>query len=77
MTDEEIRDEIASIPPLLGVTEVSRLIGWDRRKVSVYYERGKFPPAATVVGKRPFWSKNQIEQWLVLKNEEKAVEIKK
>lgn len=66
MNEEQIMEEVSALPELLGTTEVGLLIGWDRRKVSVYLERGKLPKPATHVGKRPFWTKNQILQWLSL-----------
>ena len=49
---------------LMGITEVGAYIGWDRRKTSVYYGRGKLPePYALIGGKRPVWTKKQIEWW--------------
>lgn len=50
---------------LLGVTQVGKRIGWTRQKVSVYVARGKLPePYATVEGKRPLWTKEQIDAWV-------------
>jgi hypothetical protein len=76
MSDDQINAEIGALPELLGTTEVGLLIGWDRRKVSVYLERGKLPKPATHVGKRPFWTKNQILQWLSLHGSTAPQEIK-
>jgi len=56
---------------LLGLKEAGELIGWDIRKMSVYYSRGKLPvPYALVGGRRPAWKKEQIENWLIQQQEE-------
>ena len=50
---------------LLGTKEVGDILGWSRQKVSVYYSRGKLPePYATIGGKRPVWTREQIEKWM-------------
>jgi len=38
---------------LVGVYEAARILGWDRRKVSVYYRRGKLPPPEAVLASVP------------------------
>ena len=54
---------------LLGTKEVGDLLGWSRQKVSVYYSRGKLPePFALIGGKRPVWTREQIEEWAGRKN---------
>lgn len=52
------------IPPLYGVTEFAKLIGWSRQKTHVYLSRGKLPEPATYAGgKRPLWTYKQIKEW--------------
>ena len=49
---------------LLGTKEVGDILGWSRQKVSVYVKRGKLPePYALIGGKRPVWTREQIEKW--------------
>ena len=49
---------------LCGTTEVGDLVGWSRQKVNIYYARGKLPKPYTLVGgKRPVWTREQIEKW--------------
>ena len=53
---------------LYGLTKFARELGInvDRRKLSVYYHRGKLPKPvafAGVNGRRPLWSKDQIKQY--------------
>lgn len=63
-TQMEIDKEIKRIPELMGTIEIARKIGWVRAKVSVYHERKKLPEPATHIGKRPFWTKSQIDNWI-------------
>lgn len=50
---------------LYGLTEFSACLGegWDRRKASVYYKRGKLPEPFAMAGDRPFWTKEQVEEF--------------
>ena len=52
------------IPPLYGISDFAKKIGWSRQKASVYYSRNKLPEPATYAGgKRPFWTLKQIKEW--------------
>ena len=59
---------------LLGLKEISELVGWPVNKGSVYYNRGKMPePFALVGGRRPVWLKEVAEEWARgVKNEEEV-----
>jgi predicted DNA-binding transcriptional regulator AlpA len=50
---------------LLGVSEVSELLGWDRRKLSTYIKRGKFPTPIHRVEATPLWKRSQIEEYML------------
>ncbi|MFW5988276.1 MAG: hypothetical protein ACOCQA_02420 [bacterium] len=43
-------DAEVDIPPLYGVTEFAKMIGWSRQKTHVYLSRGKLPKPATYAG---------------------------
>ena len=58
------------IPPLLGVTDVARELGWGKARVSEYRSRGKFPEPATQIGGRPVWTKKQVDRFKKEKKEE-------
>lgn len=63
MTDhnEKINTDL---PPLYGITDFAKLIGWSRQKAHVYYKRGKLPEPATYAGEtRPLWTIEQIKHW--------------
>lgn len=51
------------IPPLYGATEFADEIGWKLGKISVYDNRGKLPVPALKIGKRSFWTKEQVDRF--------------
>lgn len=46
---------------LVGVKEVSEILGWDQRKVSVYLGRGKLPKPVAHLAAGPVWQRQDIE----------------
>ena len=46
---------------LVGVAEVAELLGWDRRRVSVYHARGLLPAPLAVLRSGPVWHRQDIE----------------
>ncbi|MBE3589870.1 MAG: hypothetical protein IMW98_03470 [Firmicutes bacterium] len=46
---------------LVGVREAAGILGWDRRKVSVYVARGKLPPPVARLRSGPVWDRQVIE----------------
>ena len=51
------------LPPLYGLSDFAKEIGWSRQKLRVYYERNKLPEPATSAGTRPLWTIEQIEEY--------------
>ena len=54
---------------LVGVTEAAAVLGWDRRKLSVYHSRGLLPKPVARLAAGPVWCLDtilayQIEQVL-------------
>ena len=49
---------------LLGIQDIARLFGWSRQRAWNYYKREQMPEPYTLVGgKRPVWTREQIEAW--------------
>ncbi|HHW09732.1 MAG TPA: helix-turn-helix transcriptional regulator [Firmicutes bacterium] len=46
---------------LVGVKEAGEILGWDRRKISVYYSRGKLPAPVAHLAAGPIWHRQDIE----------------
>ena len=50
-------------PALVGVSEAAEILGWDRRRVITYVDRGSFPePIAALAGGR-VWRREDIEAY--------------
>lgn len=48
-------------PQLVGVAEAAAILGWDRRRVITYVDRGRFPePLARLAGGR-VWRRSDVE----------------
>ena len=52
---------------LVGVSEVGKILGWDRRKVSTYHLRGVLPKPLVDLSSGPIWSRKQIEYYKAYK----------
>jgi hypothetical protein len=52
---------VEEIPDLVGVSEAATILGWDRRRVITYVDRGAFPaPIATLASGR-VWRRDDVE----------------
>jgi len=51
------------IPPLYGLAEAADMLGWDKRKLSVYVARGAFPEPAKRLASGPLWTYRQIQDY--------------
>lgn len=49
-----------TIPPLVGVQEVGKILGWGKAKVSEYLKRGKLPEPVQRLASGPVWRKSDI-----------------
>jgi hypothetical protein len=50
-------------PRLVGVAEAAEILGWDKRRVITYVDRGRFPePLARLAGGR-VWRREDVEAW--------------
>lgn len=48
------------VPDLVGVTEAARLLGWDRRRVATYVERGSFPEPVAELASGRVWRAEDV-----------------
>ena len=61
---------------LLGIQEVAALMGVSRQRVWKRQKDGTLPkPYALVGGKRPVWTREQIEEWFVYENNLKKLKL--
>lgn len=52
---------IEVVPELLGVAEAARLLGWDRRRVITYVDRGAFPDPVAHLASGRVWRRADVE----------------
>ena len=57
--DETLTVEI--IPTLAGVAEAAEIMGWDKRRVVTYIDRGSFPEPLTSLAMGRVWLREDVE----------------
>ena len=50
-------------PRLAGVAEAAQIIGWDKRRVITYIDRGRFPEPLQSLASGRVWSREAIEDF--------------
>jgi hypothetical protein len=48
-------------PALVGVSEAAAMLGWDRRRVITYVDRGSFPPPIAALASGRVWRRDDVE----------------
>lgn len=48
-------------PDLVGVSEAAAILGWDRRRVATYAERGSFPEPLARLSSGRVWRRDDVE----------------
>jgi hypothetical protein len=63
VTGEDAQLTIELVPDLVGVSEAAEIMGWDKRRVVTYIDRGHFPePIAALAGGR-VWLREDVESY--------------
>jgi hypothetical protein len=61
LAGDDVALVVQETPDLVGVSEAAAILGWDRRRVATYVERGAFPrPLATLASGR-VWRRDDVE----------------
>jgi hypothetical protein len=61
LTDPEAVLVVLETPPLVGVSEAARILGWDRRRVATYVARGAFPEPLARLASGRVWRRDDVE----------------
>jgi hypothetical protein len=60
---DDVTLTVEIVPPLAGVAEAAEIMGWDKRRVITYIDRGHFPePLASLAGGR-VWLREDVEAY--------------
>lgn len=49
------------VPVLAGVAEAAEVMGWDKRRVVTYIDRGRFPPPVQSLASGRVWLRADVE----------------
>jgi hypothetical protein len=59
-------------PALVGVTEAAAVLGWDRRRVITYVDRGSFPEPIAHLASGRVWRREDVEAFARSRGEPRA-----
>ena len=63
LTGDDVALTVEVLPPLAGIAEAAEIMGWDKRRVVTYIDRGHFPePIAWLAGGR-VWLREDVEAY--------------
>jgi hypothetical protein len=75
LRDEAGEDAVLTVevePALVGVAEAAAILGWDKRRIVTYADRGSFPePVAALAGGR-VWRREDVEAFARAFNRRRA-----
>jgi hypothetical protein len=54
---------IEVVPRLAGVAEAAQVMGWDKRRVVTYIDRGRFPEPVQALASGRVWVRSDVEQY--------------
>lgn len=60
------------IPPLAGVAEAAAILGWDKRRVITYLDRGAFPQPLIALASGRIWLREDVESFARAWHEKQA-----
>jgi hypothetical protein len=63
VTGEDVDLLIEVIPSVVGVAEAAEIMGWDKRRVITYIDRGSFPEPITTLASGRIWIREDVEDY--------------
>ena len=60
-TGDDVDLTIEVIPQIVGVAEAAEIMGWDKRRVVTYIDRGHFPEPLTSLASGRIWLREDVE----------------
>jgi hypothetical protein len=54
---------VEETPDLVGVSEAATILGWDRRRVITYVDRGAFPEPIASLASGRVWRRDDVESF--------------
>jgi hypothetical protein len=63
VTGEDVTLTIEVVPALVGVAEAAEILGWDKRRIITYVNRGSFPEPLTSLASGRVWLREDVEAY--------------
>jgi hypothetical protein len=61
VTGDDVVLAVEVIPQVVGVAEAAEIMGWDKRRVITYIDRGSFPEPLTSLASGRIWLREDVE----------------
>lgn len=62
-TGDDVSLMIDVVPQIVGVAEAAEIMGWDKRRVVTYIDRGQFPEPLTSLASGRIWLREDVERY--------------
>ena len=63
MTGGDVDLMVEVIPAVVGVAEAAEIMGWDKRRVITYIDRGSFPEPISTLASGRIWLREDVEDY--------------
>ena len=63
ITGDDVTLTVEVVPSLAGVAECAEIMGWDKRRVITYLNRGSFPEPLTALASGRIWRREDVEEF--------------
>lgn len=60
---DDLAITVEVIPDVVGVAEAAEIVGWDKRRVITYIDRGSFPEPITALASGRIWLREDVEAY--------------
>lgn len=62
-TGDDVSLLVEVVPDVVGVAEAAEIMGWDKRRVVTYIDRGSFPEPITALASGRIWLREDVQAY--------------
>ena len=63
VTGDDVALTVEVVPDVVGVAEAAEVMGWDKRRVVTYIDRGSFPEPITSLASGRIWLREDVQRY--------------
>lgn len=63
ITGDDVALTVEVVPNIVGVAEAAEIMGWDKRRVVTYIDRGHFPEPIASLASGRIWLREDVEAY--------------